>query len=199
MSPHNLELEGMAPFATLATTITHEDIHKKAAGGYSPHDTPVLSLSTEARAKGYASICLPLTTGKWRERWQNMCIMPSTGAAGNEEVIAAEKAAEEWRKSPSFLLDEVTITRLGEISSPLHRSHSPVLLIGKLIDEAEIVVAITSDWLQLDATDDWIRHDSGIVSSFYSVPDSGHLRHDHVFGMSRPKKSRSMGAALLPG
>ena len=45
-----------------------------------------------------------------------MCIMPSTGAAGNEEVIAAEKAAEAWRKSPSFLLDEVTITRLGEIS-----------------------------------------------------------------------------------
>ena len=37
---------------------------------------------------------------------------------------------------------------------------------GKLTDEAEIVVAMASDWLQLDATDDWIRHDSGIVSSF---------------------------------
>lgn len=116
----------MARFATLATTITHEDIQKKAARGYGPHDTPVLSLSTEAQAKGYQSICLPLTTGKWRDRWRNMCIMPSTGAAGNEEVIVAEKAAEAWRKSPSFLLDEVTITRLGEIFLfPLHRSHSP--------------------------------------------------------------------------
>lgn len=44
-----------------------------------------------------------------------MCIIPSTGPAGNEEVIVAEKA-EAWRKSPSFLLDEVTITRLGAIS-----------------------------------------------------------------------------------
>lgn len=109
--------------APLATTITHEDIQKKVAGGHGPHDTPALSLSADAQAKGYQAICLPLTTGKWRERWQNMCIMPSTGAAGNEEVIVAEKAAEAWRKSPSFLLDEVTITRLGEISP---RSHSLV-------------------------------------------------------------------------
>lgn len=107
----------MAPFATIAATIAHEDICKRAVRGHGPHDTPVLSLSAEAQAKGYHSICLPLTTGKWRERWQNMCIMPSTGDAGNEEVIAAEKATEAWRKSPSFLLDEVTITRLGEISS----------------------------------------------------------------------------------
>lgn len=105
----------MAPFATLATTITHEDIQKKVARGHSPHDTPVLSLSAEAQSKGYQAICLPLTTGKWRERWRNMCIIPSTGPAGNEEVIVAEKA-EAWRKSPSFLLDEVTITRLGAIS-----------------------------------------------------------------------------------
>ena len=109
----------MAPFATLATSITHEDIHKKAAQGHSSHDTPVLSLSADAQAKGYQSICLPLTTAKWRERWRNMCIMPSARTAGNEEVIAAEKAAEAWRKSPSFLLDEVTITRLGQISSSL--------------------------------------------------------------------------------
>ncbi|KAF8127019.1 PRMT5-domain-containing protein [Boletus edulis] len=85
-----------------------------------------------------------------------MCIMPSAGAAGNEEVIVVEKAAEAWRQSPSFLLDEVTITRL---------------------DEAEIVVPMASDWLQLDATDDWIRHDSGIAlqqevayASYLNIP-----------------------------
>jgi len=117
----------MAPFATLATTVTHEDILEKAAQGHGPHDTPVLSLSSEAQAKGYQAICLPLTTGKWWERWRNMCIMPSTGAADNEEVIVAEKEAEAWRKSPSFLLDEVTITRLGEISPP-HRSHRPCVM-----------------------------------------------------------------------
>ncbi|KAF8557423.1 PRMT5-domain-containing protein [Imleria badia] len=145
----------MAPFATLAATITHEDIQKKVARGHRPHDTPVLSLSAEAQSKGYQAICLPLTTGKWRERWRNMCIIPSTGPAGNEEVIVAEKA-EAWRKSPSFLLDEVTITRL---------------------DEAEIVVAMASEWLQLDATDNWIRHDSGIAlqqevayASYLNIP-----------------------------
>ncbi|KAF9236733.1 PRMT5-domain-containing protein [Melanogaster broomeanus] len=132
----------MSPFATLATAITHEDIQKAATRGQGPHDTPVITLSTESRAKGYHSICLPLTTAKWRERWKNMCIMPSIGGGGNEEVIAAEKEAEAWRKSPSFLLDEVTITRL---------------------DETDIVVAIASEWLQLDSTDDWVRHDSGIA------------------------------------
>lgn len=110
-----LSTREMAPFAMLATTITHEHIQKKSTAQEQPsHQTPVLSLSVEAQNKGYQAICLPLTTGKWRERWRNMCIMPSTGTASNEEVIVAEKAAEVWRKSPSFLLDEVTITRLGK-------------------------------------------------------------------------------------
>jgi protein arginine N-methyltransferase 5 len=113
----------MSRFATLATTITHEDIQKAVARGHGPNETPVLTLSAESRVKGYQSICLPLTTANWRERWKNMCIMPSTGDGGNEEVIAAEKEAEAWRKSPSFLLDEVTMTRLGEIT---HHSTVPV-------------------------------------------------------------------------
>ena len=56
-------------------------------------------------------------------------------------------------------------------------------------------MAMASDWLQLDAVDDWVRHDSGIVSSF---SNGGHLRHDRAFGMSCPKKSQSMGAVPLP-
>lgn len=30
-------------------------------------------------------------------------------------------------------------------------------------DEAEGVTVIVSDWLELDAADDWVRHDSEIV------------------------------------
>jgi hypothetical protein len=30
-------------------------------------------------------------------------------------------------------------------------------------DEAEGVTAMVSDWLELDAADDWVRHDSEIV------------------------------------
>jgi protein arginine N-methyltransferase 5 len=32
------------------------------------------------------------------------------------------------------------------------------------IDETEGVIAIISSWLELDAADDWVRHDSEIVS-----------------------------------
>ncbi len=31
-------------------------------------------------------------------------------------------------------------------------------------DEAEGVIAMISDWLELDAEDNWVRHDSEIVS-----------------------------------
>ncbi|KAH7884506.1 PRMT5-domain-containing protein [Phlebopus sp. FC_14] len=146
----------MPSFATLARLLTQDDIQKAAGHGNGTNETPVLSLAADCQAKGYDSICLPLTTDKWRDRWKNMCIMPSTGDAGNEEVIAAEKEAEAWRKSPSFLLDEVTITRL---------------------DEAEIVLTMAPEWLQLDSTDDWVRHDSGIAlrqevayASYLNIP-----------------------------
>ncbi|KAI6096493.1 PRMT5-domain-containing protein [Pisolithus croceorrhizus] len=132
----------MSPFATLATTITLEDIQNKATGVFEPHETAVLALSADCQSQGYQAICLPLTTSKWQERWKNMCIMPSIEDAGNEAVIAADKEAEAWRKSPSFLLDEVTITRL---------------------DEAEFVLAMASEWLRLDSDDDWVRHDSAIA------------------------------------
>ena len=36
-------------------------------------------------------------------------------------------------------------------------------------DETEGVTAMISDWLELDAADDWVRHDSEIVSPPSSV------------------------------
>ncbi|KIM68377.1 hypothetical protein SCLCIDRAFT_105837 [Scleroderma citrinum Foug A] len=146
----------MSPFATLATTITLEDIHDTAAGLHEPHQTPVLRISADCQAKGYQAICLPLTTAKWQERWKNMCIVPSEGDTGNEATIPAEKEAEAWRKSPSFLLDEVTMTRLNE---------------------AEFVLALALEWLCLDSDDDWVCHNSGIAlrqevayGSYLNVP-----------------------------
>lgn len=39
------------------------------------------------------------------------------------------------------------------------------------VDEAEGVVAFASEWLELDASDDWVRHDSETVccSAFVRV------------------------------
>ena len=34
------------------------------------------------------------------------------------------------------------------------------------VDEAENVIAVVSDWLQLDSADNWVRCDSEIVSLF---------------------------------
>lgn len=32
-----------------------------------------------------------------------------------------------------------------------------------LVDEAEGVIVMISEWLELDAADDWVRHDAEIV------------------------------------
>jgi hypothetical protein len=37
-------------------------------------------------------------------------------------------------------------------------------------EEAEGVIAMVSDWLELDAADSWVRHDSEIVSLLSSSP-----------------------------
>ncbi|KAG5638898.1 hypothetical protein H0H81_008958 [Sphagnurus paluster] len=127
--------------ATISTFLTLDDI-SKARKNHDPskHKTPVLKLLAEARAKGYEAVSLPLTTEKWRTRWEEMCLLPS--GSDRDSEINAEQKAEVWRSRPAFLNDEVTITRL---------------------DEAEGVTVMISDWLELDATDDWVRHDAEIA------------------------------------
>ncbi|KAJ6505960.1 PRMT5-domain-containing protein [Mycena vulgaris] len=127
--------------ASISTLLTHADISKAANEPPTPDaPTPVLALSTQARAKGYDLVCLPLTTDKWKKRWTEMCLLP-TGTDLDADM-AAERLAEAWRAKPAFLLDEVTVTQL---------------------DEAEGVTVLISEWLELDAADDWVRHDAEIA------------------------------------
>ncbi|KAJ7170626.1 shk1 kinase-binding protein 1 [Mycena crocata] len=127
--------------ASISTLLSLDDISKAAKEPPRPDaPTPVLALSTQARAKGYDLVCLPLTTDKWKKRWTEMCLLP-TGTDLDADM-AAERRAEAWRAKPAFLLDEVTITQL---------------------DEAEGVTVLVSDWLELDAADDWVRHDAEIA------------------------------------
>ncbi|KAJ7739774.1 shk1 kinase-binding protein 1 [Mycena maculata] len=127
--------------ASICTLLTLEDISKAS------HDppttatpTPVLALSAQARKKGYDLVCLPLTTDKWKKRWTEMCLLPSGTDLGTD--MAAERLAEAWRAKPGFLRDEVTITKL---------------------EEADGVTTLVSEWLELDAADDWVRHDAEIA------------------------------------
>ncbi|KAJ7637720.1 PRMT5 arginine-N-methyltransferase-domain-containing protein [Mycena polygramma] len=127
--------------AYISTLLTLADISKAAQEPPKPDAaTPVLALSAQARSKGYDLVCLPLTTDKWKKRWTEMCLLP-TGTDLDADM-AAEKRAEAWRAKPYFLLDEVTITQL---------------------EEAESVTVLISEWLELDAADDWVRHDAEIA------------------------------------
>lgn len=104
----------MAGAASLASCFTFDDISQASARTNGSDKTPVLKLIKESHAKGYDFVSIPLTTPKWRERWRNMCIVPSASADVTEETAAIEQQAEAWRKAPSFLLEEVTISRLGK-------------------------------------------------------------------------------------
>jgi hypothetical protein len=76
--------------------------------------SPVLSLSAGARENGYDTVCLPLTTDKWKRRWADMCLLPH--GSTRERDTAAESSAETWRANPRFLRDEVTMVHLGASS-----------------------------------------------------------------------------------
>ncbi|KDQ57189.1 hypothetical protein JAAARDRAFT_35793 [Jaapia argillacea MUCL 33604] len=126
---------------TIANFVTLDDIRDANTREDSDFETPVLRLLAESKAKGYVTTCMPLTTNAWKERWQSMCIL-SNDEVDRDKNMLAEQRAEVWREGPAFLRNEVTITRL---------------------DEAEGVTAIVSDWLELDANDDWVRHDAAIA------------------------------------
>ncbi|KAF9266605.1 PRMT5-domain-containing protein [Marasmius fiardii PR-910] len=142
------------PSATISARFNQSDIIRVSNSLDSAHQTPVLQLTSEARSKGYDSICLPLTTDSWKKRWAGMCLLPESGDEKKKREsrresrmfvsrdVTADKKAESWRENPCFELEEVTITRL---------------------DEAEGVTAIISEWLELDTEDDWIRCDAEIA------------------------------------
>ncbi|KAH9945240.1 PRMT5-domain-containing protein [Epithele typhae] len=103
-------------------------------------DTPVLRAASDARSAGYETICVPLANDKWKTRWRELCLLNLT--QDQETLNTTEQRAEAWRSKPAFFRDELTISRL---------------------DEAESVIPLISEWLELDASDEWVRHDAEIA------------------------------------
>jgi type II protein arginine methyltransferase len=100
------------PFAVIATLVTHDDIllsSSLTAG----EGSPVLKLTTEARSRGYQSVCIPLTTEKWKARWTDTCLLPPDYDPSAPVGVNADHRAELWRSNPAFGIGEVTMTRLG--------------------------------------------------------------------------------------
>jgi protein arginine N-methyltransferase 5 len=96
------------------------------------------------------------------DRWERLCLRPLdeeeqgyvNGALDSTEGLAAlqeerertaetDREADLWRKDPKLNRDECNVTRFEEGSE---------------------VVALASDWLELDSFDEGIRFDSELVS-----------------------------------
>ena len=53
-------------------------------------------------------------------------------------------------------------------------------------EEAEGVTALISEWLELDAADDWVRHDAEIVITFLTCLKSLLKPHRRLFSKNLP-------------
>ena len=147
------------PMAAVAGHLSLEDIAGAAADRDPNYETPILRLLSASKAKGYDTVCIPLTNEKWQERWRNMCLSPEDEA---EKDDSAERISEAWRSNPGFFRGEVNVTRLGARPEPPNApSHSCILL--KRVDEAENTIVMLSDWLELDSQDEWVRCDAETV------------------------------------
>lgn len=96
--------------ATVAGHLSLDDIAGAAADRDLNFETPILQLLSDNKAKGYDTVCIPLTNEKWRERWKGMCLSPEDEA---EKDPSVERTSEAWRSNPAFLREEVNVTRLG--------------------------------------------------------------------------------------
>ncbi|KAG8863184.1 methyltransferase protein [Tulasnella sp. 330] len=101
-----------------------------------------------AQGDRYDGVCLAITNDEWRKRWARLCLSLSgekldTAASTPEEVKQQQTAAELWRAGDSgFRRDEVNLTKL---------------------EEAESVIGLASEWLELDSPDEWVRLDSELA------------------------------------
>lgn len=106
----------------------------------------------------YDAVCVPLTNRRWMERWERLCLRPIDDEdpyvnggdhdddgmdQRNGHAAETDREADIWRREPSLNRDECNITRL---------------------EEGQAVIALASDWLELDSFDEGIRFDSELVS-----------------------------------
>lgn len=123
-----------------------------------PSPSPLQQLIGQTVAKtDYDAICVPLTNARWQDRWERLCLRPvgaededdgpdQDGVDGQgslrDRTGDVDREADLFRREPSLLRDECNITRL---------------------EESQNVIALASDWLELDSPDEGIRFDSELV------------------------------------
>lgn len=111
-----------------------------------------------------------------------MCLLP---AGEKPDRHALEEKAEQWRLRPCFARDEVNITKLGA-SIRVLQFERMFTALDVDAEEAEGMIAFVSDWLELDAYDDWVRHDSETVRLFHNLYNHSMLIQLLSFHSYRP-------------
>jgi protein arginine N-methyltransferase 5 len=115
------------------------------------HRLDIAELVEDTLQQQYGAVGLPLTNNNWRDRWKRLCLS-SDGSTSKDTSLQTE--AELWRAGQkSFQLDEVVLARL---------------------EESPNVIAFASDWISLDARDEWVRHDAEIAL-YQEVAWAGYL------------------------
>lgn len=114
----------------------------------SPLETAVTStLSTT----DYDTVCIPLTNQHWQERWERLCLRPveeeldpNSQAALTRDLAReiVDREADIWRKEGGLRRGELNVSRL---------------------EETQGLIAVASEWLELDSSDEGIRFDSELV------------------------------------
>lgn len=162
-----------------------------------PHPTPSPLQQTIAHTVGatdYDAVCVPLTNGRWQDRWERLCLRPADDDGGSElgsdrgrdvdrdrdqrdgerdgdgdwpRRLDTDREADEWRREPALRRDECNVTRL---------------------EESQGVIALASEWLEIDSPDEGIRFDSELVS------DPG-----HALGSETAKTAYPVGRPISRG
>ncbi|KIY72379.1 PRMT5-domain-containing protein [Cylindrobasidium torrendii FP15055 ss-10] len=102
---------------------------------------PTNYTTTLPEGSAYDSLCLQITTEHWCERWRDMCI-GSDSPKDSGSRAKTEATAERWRASQVY--------ELGELNDTEHLA-------------PENTILLVSPWLELDAPDAWVRHDTVVA------------------------------------
>ncbi|TYJ57617.1 hypothetical protein B9479_001699 [Cryptococcus floricola] len=105
----------------------------------------------------YDLVSLPLSNQKWQDRWEKLCLHPvfDEDAISQAELDKLEqerrvvdREADLWRRDGGLKREEVNISRIEEV--------------GGVGSEGR-VLAVASEWLEMDSADEGIRFDSELA------------------------------------
>lgn len=117
-----------------------------------PSTSPLeAQISSTLSSSDYDTVCVPLTNPRWQERWERLCLRPveeeldpASQAALTRDLQReiVDREADVWRKEGGLRRNELNISRL---------------------EETQGLIAVASEWLEMDSSDEGIRFDSELV------------------------------------